>query len=683
MTRHARMFGALGAGAVLALVTVGCDPNPSAPSGTTTTQTKTDQKTTAVSAADARCQQLLASGLEMMRPENLGISAQERQVVDSLNNWAGDCGKSLPTLNADPAAKKEGGSEAFADLYDLTDIEHIRNCWLAKQLGSGAQHAQTTDLDRSVALFELTCRTVALLGKAERVIPETPYDIMVLGRGTPEDRAWLFGELLRQSGIDSVIVRPKASGSDGSGETPRWLVGVLLDKQVYLFDPTLSWPIPSPDDKATTPTVTKPATLAQVVADDKLLRKLDLSPEKKYPLKASDLKSVQVEIITSGRYSEARIRRIESFLAGNRSATVYAPLADAGGRPGLRSRVESGGPGVWKKEDVSVWEYPDRQLAAAHHLDPQTKEIHDSEAYWLAFDGPVDLEFDLKTMRWKVSTGTSFKNLKGGKASRSPGGFPNPGEENDRVEVRHDQRKQLKSRIAQLQGDYPQAIRKYLSVQLDELPPKLPLPEEVQERARNLPPDKRPKGLDDKGVLTMEVPHREFFMNFRAAEDAKFWMGVCQLAQHEPELATETLESYIRRYVQQGVGRWIVQAGYLRGMALAESKKYALAVQNTRQLALALPEKDYRRPTFELFSERWRAARDVGKPSPSGATPNREQASTADPKAESAKNRKPEPAKTDAAAASKPAAPQSVAPKSPAPTTASPPAKSEAKSKSP
>jgi hypothetical protein len=670
-----RVFGIVCATALSAIASAGCEPNSSTSSGSAESKAAAKTEASAASAADARCRQLLSSGLDMIKPENLGITAREQQAVDSLNNWASDCGKS--TVANDPATKN-GSADAFADLYDLTDIEHVRNCWLAKQLGADVLKSQSTDLDRIVGLFDLSVRTVALVNNSDPLFPQTPYDTMVIGRGTAEDRAWLFGELLRQAGFDCVIVRPKVSSpaTTQGGAAPRWLVGALLDKQVYLFDPTLGWPIPSPDDKGTSATVQKPATLAQAVADDRLLRKLDVSPEKKYPLRASDLKSVQIEIITSSRYSEPRIKRIESFLAGNRSTTVYAPLADAGGKPGLRSRIESAGGGAWKKEDVSAWEYPEKQTSAAHHLEGDAKNLH--EAYWLPFEGPVELEFDKKTMHWKVSTGTTFKDLKGGKTSRKEGGaFPGQSDSADRVEVRHDARKQIKSRIAQLQGDYATAIRKYLNVQLDELPPALPLPEDVQEQARNhLPADKRPKG---DGPLAMETPKREFFMNFRAAEDAKFWMAVCQMQQHEFDLAEDTFNSYLRRY-GQGVGTWVVHAAYLRSLCLAESKKFALALVAIAQLAQALQENDYRRPSFELLSERWRTARDASKPPVTGSEqPPKETAPPANAKAEPASAK---PAASDKTSEKTPAAAGSP-PNTSAAAPASPDVKSTAKPKSP
>ena len=56
-----------------------------------------------------------------------------------------------------------------------------------------------------------------------------------------------------------------------------------------------------------------------------------------------------------------------------------------------------------------------------------------------------------------------------------------------------------------------------------------------------------------------------------------------------------------------------MQAAYLRSLALAEMKKFAMAVQAARQLAQAIPENDYRRPTFELLGEHWRQCPRRGK----------------------------------------------------------------------
>ena len=120
---------------------------------------------------------------------------------------------------------------------------------------------------RALALFDLTNRLVALAGKNEPAIPQTLNDVVVIGMGSAEDCAWVFGELLRQTGIDAVILKPRSgrleSGDQSErgrladrrlGGGARWLVGALVDGKIYLFDPTLGWPIPAKTDKQTIPT---------------------------------------------------------------------------------------------------------------------------------------------------------------------------------------------------------------------------------------------------------------------------------------------------------------------------------------------------------------------------------------------------------------------------------------------
>jgi hypothetical protein len=679
LSARTRFAAVIFVGTVLAIGVAGCRPEN--PVSSKNSGAKANAKADPAAAADARCQQLLSSALDMMKPENLGITSREQQVVDSLNNWAGDCGKA--SADKDPPAKegtakastakegpgkegtaKEGaGKETpneFADLYDLGDVLHVRDCWLTRQLGSGVMQAQPTDLDRVVGLFELACRTVALQSAEEPAIAQRPYDIMVTGLGTTEDRAWIFGELLRQAGIDAVIVSPKAGGA-----AARWLVGAILDKDIYLFDPTLGWPIPSLEDKGTTALVKKPATLAQASAHDELLRKLDVS-EKKYPLRALDLKSVKAEVITSRRYGEPRIKRLESFLAGNRSVVAYAPAKDIGDRPGLLARVAAAGNGSWKKEDVSVWPYPDRQIEGAKHLDERAQKAHD--ARWLPFEGPVELDFDETARdaagnlapRWVVSTGVKIvKEDKGRKRGPSPDGDVS-GRDEGSTEVRFDPKKEIKSRIAQLQGDFGTAIRKYLLVQLEELDPQKALPEKYQKQLQDLPPEKRPQVPG--GVLTWPVGEREFLINFYGAENAKFWMGLCQMEQNERESAEETFSAYLRspKYAS-GNGRWIVEAASLRAQVLAESNKFALAVQAMDQLVTALPANDYRRPTYELLETRWRTIRDGSKPvaSSTAETP----ASTETPKA-AASPAPPKPADAAAKKEAPPAAAKTTSPPS-------------------
>jgi hypothetical protein len=294
-------------------------------------------------------------------------------------------------------------------------------------------------------------------------------------------------------------------------------------------------------------------------------------------------------------------------------------LGDMGSRPGLLSRVANAGAGVWKKEDVAVWDYPERQTAAIERLDPQMTEYRNF--LWLPFLGPVSAEFDKEGMKLNITPGT---------------------------------KKQIKSRIAQLQGDYAGAVRNYLLVQLDELPPVMPLPPEIQEavKAKQQKPQEGPMGVP--------IPKLAFATNFRAAEDAKFWMAVCQYEQNMLAPATETLDAYWRRYIEGG--KWVPQTALLRGLTLAKLGKYALAVQQINGISGAIPEDDPRWATCQLFTTRWRAARDAANAT--GA--NSQAANSSDPPKPDPKPQAAPPTKTGESS-TKPA--PSTPPKPAAPTS--------------
>lgn len=177
--------------------------------------------------------------------------------------------------------------------------------------------------------------------------------------------------------------------------------------------------------------------------------------------------------------------------------------------------------------------------------------------------------------------------------------------------------------------------------------------------------------------MAVQVPPKVFIMNYRAAEDAKFWMGVCQLEQNMFEPASETLDAYWRRYLEGG--KWIPQAGLLRGLALARLGKYALAVQQINELLRMLPEDEPRRYTCELFAARWRAARDAAN-SASAVTPKEEQpAPKSAPKSEPTSAPQTQPP-TSAASAPPAAAGSKLSPASSPPATTAPSAKAASSS---
>jgi tetratricopeptide (TPR) repeat protein len=110
-------------------------------------------------------------------------------------------------------------------------------------------------------------------------------------------------------------------------------VTVLVDGKLYLFDPALGMPIPAPGPIAVAhggQLDLRPATLAEVRADDRLLRRLDAGPAQPYWVKQADLKHVVVLVEGSPQYLAKRMKLLESHLVGKQRMTLTAtPAAQA------------------------------------------------------------------------------------------------------------------------------------------------------------------------------------------------------------------------------------------------------------------------------------------------------------------------------------------------------------------
>jgi tetratricopeptide (TPR) repeat protein len=180
-----------------------------------------------------------------------------------------------------------------------------------------------SELRLAMRLFDWTVRNVQLEAEdwPESTVYKlprhwhTPYETVLLGRGTASDRAWTFILLARQAGLDVVMLA--LGEADKPADLRPWIPALVLvrgdedDKTVelYLFDPALGLPVPGPERRGI-------ATLAQVAADDALLRQLDLDDKRPYPVKAEELKQVTALFEASPGYLSRRMQFLESRLSG-------------------------------------------------------------------------------------------------------------------------------------------------------------------------------------------------------------------------------------------------------------------------------------------------------------------------------------------------------------------------------
>ena len=165
------------------------------------------------------------------------------------------------------------------------------------------------------------------------------------------DRSWVFLLLARQQRLDAAALAVADPGDPERQQFLPGLVVVLHKGQLYLFDLGLGLPIPGPKGIARDAhgqLDIRPATLAEVIADDGLLRQLDASRELAYPLKSSQLEKVTILLDASPASLSRRMKLLESRLVG---ADALRITADPGTQARLFRKCEH-------VADVRLWQVP-------------------------------------------------------------------------------------------------------------------------------------------------------------------------------------------------------------------------------------------------------------------------------------------------------------------------------------
>jgi len=273
-----------------------------------------------------------------------------KQTVDRLNQWIQDqppmadwkvdpMVAGLPKEYADLPSLKRLSDRAFHVGAPTFDGEALQQAVMARDVSTWARADQVEDLPRAKSLFDWTVRNIQLepemvdqAGKSARVL-QTPWETLLLGRGSAAERAWVFLLLARQQELDAAIVMPTELADPTRQNLGPWIIAVLSKGELYLFDPSLGLPIPAPNGKKLDERgqlSIEPATLRQVADDEALLRQLDADFEHPYPLKAAQMKKVVALVEASPSSLSQRMRLLQSKLAGeDRLVLTAEPTAQA------------------------------------------------------------------------------------------------------------------------------------------------------------------------------------------------------------------------------------------------------------------------------------------------------------------------------------------------------------------
>ncbi len=559
----------------LGLFCFGCTPPASTKSSTAKSDAAAEQE------AESRTLRNLQNAIANLQPDKLGIASAPEQAIAVLNEWSKGAKRAADKSGSgwEPtrphallkSLPKEWIEQVTLEQFVERDAAFLRDClWAGQASKFGAGDAES-DLDIVLNLFEYVVRNVDLIPFGRRNVPLGPFDVMVLGRGTAQERAWVFAELLRQRNIDSVILTPRRASRDKDDED-HVLVGVLFEKDILLFDPVLGMPLPADVAAPKSALPRLPMTLRQATRDPELLATVAGDSGGRFSLTAALLAASQVELICHTEQLSSRMRHLQTGLVGELSAVVSDPLEDVTDQPGLWSRVARHPAATWSAEDVAIWGFPEAMReGAAHHTDEQTRELAKISA--------------------SLAAPQRIKLIRGDEVTRTM-----------EMEFTKPERALMKLRMQHVIGHWPDAVQGYLAVQLyDVEPPTVKDFARVSANGKDRQPIAIVSTLDKQNLrlLMMQPPHKHVRdLHLLAGDDACFWVALCQFEQNRLRAVVDQCREYDKWHSNGG---WTAANQSLMATALAQQKKLKEAIR-------ALKEFDEEAPSFagsRVLMARW------------------------------------------------------------------------------
>ena len=327
--------------------------------------------------------------------------------------------------------------------FTRSDVSHLRDCYLFRQIvrwvdqetrddfllkdwydevesEKGQEHAD--QIRTATRLFDWTVRNIALEPRNQGAdYPSPPqfsrgmkfqgpgyrqsdYETVWHGTGDALQRAGVFTQLCRQANLSAAVL---ATQSTETGELSPWAVGVLVDKDVYLFEPELGTYIPGPDQVGI-------ATLAMARTEATVIRRLNVPGFFDYPISKEDVQQNVALLNCIPVALSPRMKKLQAGLTGDRRTNVFVDAAQ-------REKNWDAARGI---AGVRLWDVPllaeiyRAELLKSAERDPRIAFWYNSR--WAMMDAEFDSAKQLARGRWEHLHG-HFENddLENTKGARS------------------------------------------------------------------------------------------------------------------------------------------------------------------------------------------------------------------------------------------------------------------------
>ena len=364
MTTLPRRAGRVTAVAMVAVAVAsvtGCGPRPLAKSVDQAMGAGVGQsagRATASAPSQAARQKLLAGALAVLdRFDDFDEARGAELVFDRLAQWSRATANTSgvewrpdPLVQSLPERLRGAAAEPLdAPGFDASgDVTFLRDQrWLA-DIARVARGDAVDDLAIATNLFTWTVRSLALVSDPPLVPSESnpgtrwflPGEILLAGRASAPQRAWIFLELVRHAGLMGVML----ATVDANGVARPWVPGVVSGGDIYLFEPAYGMPIAGLDGRGV-------ATLAQAAANESILAALSL-PDRPYRVRAADLERLTCLVNADPWTASRRMAALDVDLRSARDMKIAVAVTEAA------ELARAALPAAARERPAGVWEFP-------------------------------------------------------------------------------------------------------------------------------------------------------------------------------------------------------------------------------------------------------------------------------------------------------------------------------------
>jgi hypothetical protein len=231
--------------------------------------------------------------------------------------------------------KDDEWTEITRESFTLLDGHHLETSFLFRDAVASFTRDGVLDyappLRRAELAFDWAVRQVrAPEGRDSDVVP-LPLDFVLRrGQGTSLERALVFISLLQQLGLPGCLV---AVQEPLPTSFPLWACGVLIERDIYLFDPRMGIPIPGPNSSGV-------ATLAAVQSRPELLKQLETAG---YDVSMEKARKARLYLVPPLSALAQRMQYLEKLL---QDTEVAAPVVSC--------KLSVDAPGLFKQWDEAL-----------------------------------------------------------------------------------------------------------------------------------------------------------------------------------------------------------------------------------------------------------------------------------------------------------------------------------------